>query len=317
MAKFKAKENVSNRPRKLKYLGLVPEKLRNKYIAVPFMSLKRCGPNKNFEIRRQKKIKLDIKKPDRISKEHIFALLCVWLHGENGIDGTCGQVLKAFAERGVSKEGCKVRRQSARVDGIISTAGGKCGGPSSCRMAAKACSNFLKDGSCVGQGSVDPFCNFLLGGRVPDDSYVARLVGSPTPVLWPKDGVERVCLFGEYGNDIGSAILVDQDPNFPSIQHFTTANRNLASNSPDIAHNNLDIAKSVILCDVRLVDQEGIASSIYPFAEWYGVRPLARTKFVHFGDNVVPRKLGDIAKPTTIAVLCHRDWLKPSEQQTQ
>lgn len=133
----------SAQKKKLKYLGLVPKELRNREIVVPFGCLRRSqSQSSQMEVRRRLKVKLDIKKPDRNTKEQTFAVLCILLHAEGDVDGICGTVLKAFARKGLGRDGCVIRKQHNRDSSGLQV--GRCGGPETCRMGPTGLSEFYE-----------------------------------------------------------------------------------------------------------------------------------------------------------------------------
>ena len=144
----------------------------------------------------------------------------------------------------------------------------------------------------VGTGCVDPFETHVLGTPIPVDSFHVRFAevkeGTPSqtfagvdegdgknvlerPVVWPKDNISRVTVKGEYGDVVGTAILVDRMPVRSSVGIRTARTARAGT---------FNLSGAILLTDFRCaVLWEGHQSENddrlrYPFAEWCKVCEL-------------------------------------------
>lgn len=187
-------------------------------------------------------------------------------------------------------------------------------GEQACRQRSKRLCSFKMSIAgtprIVGHGSVMSQLTFLKGGRVPTSHMVAVFSDivvvsqdlctpeqlttlsqrSSSIILWDKRAISRVRLIGPLGDCIGSAILVDDHPNFEDVRFGSFYKKS----KTDYAQ--LDIKRAVIICDI--VFEETILSSSVPYVcqQWYYINGLNRLIDLHFTDKQVPKTLSSLQK---------------------
>ena len=121
----------------------------------------------------------------------------------------------------------------------------------------------------LGIRCVDPFETHVLGTLIPSNSVHVRFAevkeGTPSqafagfddgdakevlkrPIVWPKDNISRVNVKGEYGDIVGSAILVDRMPVRSSIGVRITSTARSRT---------LNVSGAVLLTDFRGASVQG------------------------------------------------------------
>lgn len=301
----------AKRAARMKYDDLPPAHLRGKDVILPIVRLAKNESDQNYEVLESKRVRLRIAKPLKNRKEVSFGLLCVMLQ-YSGASGVCGTVLKRYAIEGLSSLGCVRKKQAS------SSATRDCGGPVEClslQSVRESCRFFFQDSggsSFVGTGSVDPLCVYLKGEGVPPCSYVVRFKTvevvprlqhilaecSKMPVVWKRSNIERVTLLGHRGDEIGTAILADEE-NIAPIASGPDGRQPRAIT--------MDVAHAVIVCDVHLHGDGGCS---YPYSQWYNVASLKRFKFLHFRDNAPPGTLNEHSLENALALLWHGDRIR-------
>eukprot|EP00177_Eucheuma_denticulatum_P006499 GFKZ01011832.1.p1 GENE.GFKZ01011832.1~~GFKZ01011832.1.p1 ORF type:complete len:406 (-),score=58.31 GFKZ01011832.1:455-1600(-) len=304
---------TTKRGSRMKYDDLPPTNLRGKDVTLPIVRLAKKGPNQHYEVIETKRVRLRISKPLKNRKEVSFALLCVLLQA-TGPGGVCEAVLRRYASEGLSTLGCLRKKESSAA------ASADCGGPNACTAHenVKAMVRFFhtegNQAIYVGAGSVDPLCVYLRGEVVPMNSYVVRFKSvenearlqhvlgecGKMPVLWRRSDIERVVLLGHHGEEIGTAILVDDEVVSPL--------QAAVERRPVRTAVAMDVTSAVVICDLQLVT--GMDRCPYPFAQWYAVSSLKRFKFLHFTSKTPPGELSQATLAGTIAMLWHKDRVR-------
>lgn len=297
---------------RMKYDDLPPFHLRGKDVTLPIVRLAKKGINQNYEVIETKRVRLRISKPLKNRKEVSFALLCVLLQS-TGPQSVCDTVLKQYASEGLTSIGCLRKKESSAA------ATADCGGPTACSAhdnVKPIVRFFCMDtgpATYVGVGAVDPLCVYLRGEVVPPNSYVVRfksvesvprLHGILTechkmPVLWRRSDIERVMLLGHHGEEIGSAILVDDEVVSP-LQAAAERRppRTIA----------MDVTNAIVICDLQL--HGGVDRCPYPYTQWYNVSSLKRFKFLHFTNRQPPSILNPSSLSNAMALLWHKDRVR-------
>ena len=270
----------------IRYMTLIPNVLRRRYVTYEKLELLRDLNGEHWISYGMEKVMMELVKADRNRKEVTFAAIAILLHCRPEL--IC-PVLEELARKGILHQGCEIwshcEGDKKCLDGLLH------------EVKLFDLSSVTK--KSVGKAIVDPFSTFFMGNRVGDENIVVRITevcsdgeemnGIPISqvvgrsFIWKLKEVERVQLLGPVGEVWGSAVLV--------------------SNSPELLKRwfNTKFEDATLVCRVAIDPQ--YVEEFYPFSVWYG-HSLKTMRKVHFADERVPIRLGDISVKTR-ALLWH------------
>ena len=254
-------------------------------------------------------------------KDRNFALLCIHLH-HFGRDGSAGKILLEFSATGLQDDiACRrwkrfSKSKEGRVGSLYEITPAKsrtsfCGGPDSCHMKpAPTCTFYYRnDGKnfVAGKGMVYPRSTYYKGGLIPSYCTLVRFRDvnpsrhfdhciTSTPVLWKRNAIGRVSLFGPRRTVVGTAILVSKTPlrESPNSTSSRTNSRNIAS---------IDISRVIIVHDFKLHEAVSAEAIPYPYRDWYTLPPLKTLVPLHFSHHKIPVTLQETTAKNVVEFL--------------
>lgn len=330
----------STTPRRNSYRELLPEPFRESVrVILPILDVR--SPNKVIKMF-ERDLVLNVGKPDRMRKDHSYSMLCLMLaHAPK--DGACARVLKKYAQEGLGAAGC--RRRTEFSTATIS----QCGGPTRCRVRLRPlCRLKITVGEhveYVGAGRINVLQRDIGGEPIAENSILVHFASTDEAAIdracekaqaigldlsttldtlraiepggaieWPLSGVSRVTLLNDLSKVVGTAILVD-DRVMSELKEETPRKRTRGEEVESSTVENLEneVGNYVIVCDVRLGDNETNQGCAYRYRDCYAMRQFKILKWVHFDEGEPPRTLRNAQKLLVRSLLWHRQFVVPLE----
>lgn len=293
------------------YKDLLPELFRDGVrVILPILEVR--SPKKVIKLF-EREFMLNVSKPDRMRKDHSYAMLCVML-SHFGYDSVGARILKEYAQEGLGIVGCRRRSEVSKASVF------RCGRTSNCKVIFRPlCRLFIPIlDTCVGVGDgrvnvlqrdiagkeiAEVFVFAHIGqvdqGAIDTARETAQRVGVDVSRLTnkisdisagcviecPLSGVSRITLVSDITREeIASGIIVDDRVPSDSKEDVPSRKRMRSDDSEaGIAEENgtgeEDVGSYVIVCDLRVTHKETEGRVPYRYREFYGFKQFKFLKW--------------------------------------